>query len=150
MKKLITVLTFLFISTLTFSQNGYCFSTSNRGDFEEVLVNDFDRIKTKSEQTNIFSFSFTDKMLVHLILRDDEVTCQYYQIVEVNEIQENSYFINCLSGLSGNNYFYYLTVIDGEYEFYQISDTNEDNEMSGTRFSGFGKITLNTFEQEKE
>ncbi len=150
MKNLITVLTFLLISTVTFSQNGYCFSTSNRGDFEEVHVDDFDRVKTKTEQTNIFSFSFTDKMLVHLILRDDEVTCQYYQIVEVNEIQDNSYFINCLSGLSGSSYFYYLTVIDGEYEFYQISDTNDDDEMSGTRFTGFGEITLNTFEQEQE
>ena len=147
MKNLITVITFVLLSTVSFSQKGFCFSTSNRGDFEEVNVNDFDDIKTNTEQTNIYSFSFTDSMLVHLILRDDEVTCQYYKIEQITEIEENAYFINCLSGLSGNSYFYYLTYFNEELGFYQISDTNDDNEMNGTKFTGFGDITLNTFKQ---
>ncbi len=148
MKNFITLLAIVFISSISFSQvKGFCFSTSHRGDFEDVSVEDFDRIKTKTEQTNIYSFSFVDSMLVHLILRDDEVICQYYKITDVEELQKDAYVINCLSGLSGIYYVYYLTNYNDELEFYQIYDSNDKNEMSGTRFSGFGEIQLNTYVQ---
>ena len=90
MKVFISIFTLVTLSLSVSAQNGYCFSSSTRGSFEDVKATKFDKIKTETEQTNIYSFSFSDNFLVHHIVQESGTVCQFYKITDVEKI--NSYF----------------------------------------------------------
>ena len=148
MKTIIALLTFVAVSFGISAQNGYCFTASTRGSFENVKATKFDKIKLDTEQTNIYTFSFTDKYLVHHIVRESGTICQFYKITDVNELDNNSFLITVVSGTSGSEYYYYLTVIDEEISFYQIDAIGNNDKMSGTKFGDFGAIDLVTYSQD--
>ena len=148
MKTIIAILTFVAVSFGVSAQNGYCFSTSTRGSFENVKATKFDKIKVDTEQTNIYTFSFTDKYLIHHIVRESGTVCQFYKITDVNDLDNNSYLITVVSGTSGSEYFYYLTVSDDDIIFYQIDAIGDNDKMSGTKFGGIGSIDLVTYSQD--
>jgi hypothetical protein len=144
----------LFFAILSFSisvsaqnGNGYCFSASSRGSFEDVKATKFDKIKTNTEQTNIYTFSFNDNMLVHHIVRESGTICQFYKITDVEKINSYSYFISVVSGSSNSEYYYYLSDLESDFQFYQIDAIGDNDKMSGTKFGDFGSIDLIPFKQ---
>lgn len=148
MKTIIALFTFVTISIGLTAQNGYCFTTSTRGSFENMKAAKFDKIKLDTEQTNIYTFSFSDKYLVHHIVRETGTICQFYKITDINDLGSNSYLITVVSGTSGSEYFYYLTVVGDDISFYQIDSIGGNDKMSGTKFGGFGSIDLVTYSQD--
>ena len=147
MKIALSIFTFLALTISLSAQKGYCFSASTRGSFEELKATKFDKIKTKTEQTNIYTFSFKDNFLVHHIVREDGTICQFYKITDVEALNNYSYFITVVSGSSGAEYYYYLADSDSDFQFYQIDAVGKNDKMSGTKFGGFGQIDLITYDQ---
>jgi len=148
MKTLITLIAIISLSLSASAQNGYSFSTSSRGSFTNKVASEFEQVELDEEQTNIYDFSFTDKMLVHHIVYSDKSVCQFYKITKIDVLDEFSYYIEVTSGASGSQYYYYLSNVGGIISFYQLDSVSEDDKFSGTRFGGIGVIKLITFEQE--
>jgi len=147
MKSFIFILTFVTASFSVSAQSGYCFSSSTRGSFENTKATKLEKVKAKEEQTNIFTFSFPDSLLVHHIVLDDGTKCQFYKIITVTEVDSYSKLIQVKSGVSGSDYFYYITSNEEGITFYQIDTIDDDEKMSGTRFGDIGSIDLTTYEQ---
>ena len=147
MKVVVSIFAFLIATISLSAQSGFCFSASSRGDFEDVKATKFGKIKTGTEQTNIYTFSFKDNFLVHHIVRGDGTICQFYKITDVEEINSYSYFITVVSGSSGSEYYYYLSNADSDFQFYQIDAVGDNDKMSGVKFGDFGQIELITYDQ---
>ena len=147
MKSIVIVFVFLSFSSTISAQSGFCFSSSTRGSFEDVKATKFEKIKTKTAQTNIYTFSFNDSLLIHHIVLETGTVCQLYKITSIEEINSTSYFIQVVSGSSGSEYFYFLNSNPDAFSFYQIDTIGENDRMSGSKFGEFGDIDLITFEQ---
>ena len=66
----------------------------------------------KSNEKNIFSFSFIDSVFIHTPINKDGMISQVYKITDVISNHETAgvdlYLIRVLSGLSGNYYSYFI------------------------------------------
>tara|TARA_R110002050_G_scaffold20348_1_gene57716 strand:+ start:117797 stop:118240 length:444 start_codon:yes stop_codon:yes gene_type:complete len=147
MKHVFTFALLIIASLGVTAQKGYCFSASTRGSFENTKAAKFDKIKTNTEQTNIYTFSFNDSMLVHHIVKESGTICQFYRIESVEKINSYSFFITVISGASGSEYYYYLSDLESDFQFYQIDATTDNDKMTGTKFGTFGNIDLIPYNQ---
>ena len=104
------------------------------------------KVLNEYETKEIYSFSFTDKILIHIVFDDesDEVNdSQVYKITEVEELRDGLFEIETTSGVSGRTYTYRLFIDeDGEYT---LTQTFKD-ESYNYRYKGTGS-KMKTFIQ---
>ncbi|MBB2145380.1 hypothetical protein GM921_07790 [Pedobacter sp. LMG 31464] len=110
MKFLLTLIIAVFCNT-AFAQFANLKGIAFRGDRYETEEG------KEATCNEYYSFSFTDKMLSHLVLTDKSEYSdnQFYKIIkyDVKYIQESEktvFTIDALSGLSGSTYNYIITI----------------------------------------
>ena len=109
----------------------------------------------KSNEKNIFSFSFIDSVFIHTPINKDGMISQVYKITDVISNHETAgvdlYLIRVLSGLSGNYYSYFIEYngIDLSFsQIYEVSDESEEElSCSGIRFEKLTHSVIRPFEQ---
>jgi hypothetical protein len=158
MKHLTSIL-FILINFFSFSQDITGFTIiSNKNYYvpeaDNISLSD-GKNEEKSNEKNIFSFSFNDSVFIHTPINKDDVISQVYKITSVFSKQEQNgvymYLINIQSGLSGNYYTYYVVFNGSDLRFTQLYDISDESEekltCSGVRFEKLTHTLIRPYEK---
>ncbi|MDG1331521.1 MAG: hypothetical protein P8P74_04280 [Crocinitomicaceae bacterium] len=149
MKYLTLFFCFILSSSVLFAQaeddlikNGVNLVSNSSKEYENFDYIEIINASQTSGQRDYSAFiiSFADGYLTHIT---DDVA-QMYLITDVT-VEGNIYFIQTLSGLSGNTYNYLLTDEPDDFTFTQLYEMYEDGTSDGLIYTDLKRKEFNSF-----
>ncbi|MCE3225763.1 MAG: hypothetical protein K0S32_314 [Bacteroidetes bacterium] len=111
MKKLLFI---LFLGTLSFAKAQFTDLKGLTFDAKKIIYSDSGTVKSV-EAFQIFNFSFKDMMLMHNIIKSNNIESQLYKLQNISKVYSEStkkttFWVEAVSGLSGLVYKYEINI----------------------------------------